>query len=61
LEEYIASIFRVKEQAERDTSMKAGNKQRKAICSFETLVDFQWTTQCYIPEDGTLQKVSFSR
>jgi hypothetical protein len=24
--------------------------------SSETLVDFQWTTQCYIPEDRTLQE-----
>jgi hypothetical protein len=26
----------------------------EAICSSETLVDFPRTTQCYIPEDGTL-------
>jgi hypothetical protein len=25
-----------------------------ATCSSETLVDFHWTTQCYIPEDMTL-------
>jgi hypothetical protein len=26
----------------------------EAICSSETSVDTQWTTQRYIPEDGTL-------
>jgi hypothetical protein len=26
----------------------------EAICSSETLVDTQWTTRHYIPEDGTL-------
>jgi hypothetical protein len=26
----------------------------EAICSFETSADFQWTTQCYVPEDSTL-------
>jgi hypothetical protein len=26
----------------------------EAICSSETSVDFQRTTQCYIPEDSTL-------
>jgi hypothetical protein len=29
----------------------------EATCSFETSVDFQCTTQCYIPEDRTLQDV----
>jgi hypothetical protein len=29
----------------------------EAICSSETLVDPQWTTRRYIPEDGTLQRV----
>jgi hypothetical protein len=28
----------------------------KAICSSETSVDFQRTTQCYILEDSTLHK-----
>jgi hypothetical protein len=27
----------------------------EVICSSETSVDTQWTTQHYIPEDGTLQ------
>jgi hypothetical protein len=28
----------------------------EAICSSETSLDFQWTTQLYIPEDRTLDK-----
>jgi hypothetical protein len=27
----------------------------EVTCSSETSVDFQGTTQCYIPEDGTLR------
>jgi hypothetical protein len=30
-EEYIASIFRVEEQAEQETSVKAGGKQRDLL------------------------------
>jgi hypothetical protein len=26
----------------------------EAICCSKMSVDFQWTTQCYIPEDSTL-------
>jgi hypothetical protein len=55
-EEYIASIFRVKEYAQKETSMKADGKQSKveAICLSETSAGFQWTTKRYIPADGTL-------
>jgi hypothetical protein len=28
--------------------------EMESVCSFETSVDFQWVTQCYIPEDSTL-------
>jgi hypothetical protein len=28
----------------------------KAICSSETLVDFQWNTWCHTPQDITLHK-----
>jgi hypothetical protein len=31
----------------------------EAICSAKTSVDFQRTTRCYIPEDGTLNKYLF--
>jgi hypothetical protein len=27
--------------------------KKEAICSSEMLVNFQWTTSCYIPEDST--------
>jgi hypothetical protein len=30
----------------------------EAICSSETLVDFQFITPRYIPEDGTHQKAN---
>jgi hypothetical protein len=33
-EEYIASIFKVKEKAEQDTSMKAGSMQRESQLMF---------------------------
>jgi hypothetical protein len=53
LEEHIVSIFRIEEEAEQETSVKAGGKQMEAICSFETSVDFQQTTRRYIPEEST--------
>jgi hypothetical protein len=28
--------------------------KKEAMCSSETMVDFQWTTRRYIPEDKTL-------
>jgi hypothetical protein len=31
-----------------------------AICSSKMSVDFQWTTQCYIPESSTLHKFTCS-
>jgi hypothetical protein len=37
----------VKEQAEQDTCVKAGGKHKMSV-------DFQQTTQRYIPEDSTL-------
>jgi hypothetical protein len=46
LEGYVTTIFRVEEEVKHE----AGSK----ICSSEMLVDFQWTTQNYIPEDGIL-------
>jgi hypothetical protein len=33
----------------------------EALCSSETLVDFQRTTQRYIPEDSTLQYFSLPK
>jgi hypothetical protein len=33
----------------------------KAICSSETSVDTQRTTRRYIPEDGTLDKISIAK
>jgi hypothetical protein len=35
--------------------VKAGGKQLEATFFSETLVDIQWTTWRYIPEDSTLQ------
>jgi hypothetical protein len=32
----------------------SSNLKMEATCSFETSVDFQWTTRRYIPEDRTL-------
>jgi hypothetical protein len=70
LEEYIASIFTVEELDEQETRVKAGGKQlcfhagfllslfsalkMEITCSSETSVDFQWTIECYVPEDSTL-------
>jgi hypothetical protein len=62
-DEHIASIFRVEESAEQDTSVKAHGKTEaslaysltlmmEAISSSETSVDFQWTGLHYIPEDS---------
>jgi hypothetical protein len=36
------------------------NLKMEAMCSSETLVDFQWTTPLHIPEDITLKFSSFS-
>jgi hypothetical protein len=33
----------------------------EATCSSRTSNDFQWTTWCYIPEDGTLQNHLFEK
>jgi hypothetical protein len=56
-EEHAASIFRVEELAEQETSVKAGGKQAchlEALCSSETSVDFQRTKWRYILEYRTL-------
>jgi hypothetical protein len=51
-EEHITSIFRVKEYAKQETSVKEDGMQTlaysltlkmKVICSSKTLVNFQWT------------------
>jgi hypothetical protein len=66
-EEHIASIFGVEELISERTSKYAGGKQNllllaeiisstlkmEAICSSETSVDTQQTTQRHIPEDDT--------
>jgi hypothetical protein len=51
---------------EQDTNVKAGGKsaylslKMEVICSSETSVDFQWTTQRCIPEGSTFHELSIS-
>lgn len=47
--EYLASIFRVEEWTDQDTSVKF-----EATYSSETSIEFQMITQRYITEDSTL-------
>jgi hypothetical protein len=53
-EEHNASIFRVEEETEQETSVEAGGKQSsansstlkmEATCSSETSGDIQWTSR----------------
>jgi hypothetical protein len=50
LEIHVAYIFSIEEYTKQETSMKL--VARRAYSS-EMLVDFQWTTRRYIPEDRT--------
>jgi hypothetical protein len=68
LEERTSSIFRVEERTKDEISMKeaasffhagflltyASTLKIEAMCSSETPVEFQWTTQRYIPENRDL-------
>jgi hypothetical protein len=62
-EEHIASIFRVEEVISARNHLLAcwflaeiiaSTLKMEAICSSETSVDTQWTTQRYIPKVNTL-------
>jgi hypothetical protein len=59
-EEYVASIFMVKEYAKQETRMKnvasGARIELEAKCSSETLDDFQQTTRGYISEDTTVYR-----
>jgi hypothetical protein len=63
-EKHVASIFRVDEWAKQETSMKQAvslayslTLTMEATCSSKTLVDFQQTTRCDVPEDNSPHKL----
>jgi hypothetical protein len=65
-EEHIASVFRVEKissaRNQRESRLCSSLALKmEAICSSETSVDTQRTTQLYIPEDVTLQCSSLTR
>jgi hypothetical protein len=67
-EKHVATIFRVEELAKQENSMKqvasrallrsclaySSTLKMEVTHSSESLVDFQWATWCFIPEDRTL-------
>jgi hypothetical protein len=65
-EEYVASIFRVKEQTKQETSITLVmlvsclacylTMNMGATCSSETSIDIQQTTRRYIPENITFRR-----
>jgi hypothetical protein len=46
--------YRLYLQGRRVSQKQTSRQQPEEVCSFDTSVDFHWTTRCYIPEDRNL-------